>query len=409
MLDVTSEFSDAIKNTVRKIKGKVEITWTDPTIDSTAIAVVNEANRISWVYQTIDTIEKPSYKYMYINSGCILDGNYHPAPSTLPEAQIYQMGWWSSQASGAGGTFATPLVMSLSIAAGIIMQTIKIAGDNKYNEYPVDFVIKIYTGAGLTLYDTITVTGNTDVIYNYIYSELILDVRKIELTISKWSVVGAVAKILEFSYATIIKSENDILYMNLLEEKEIRDGSIPIGNISSNELDLSINNIMIEQGSTKIKDPYFPDNPLSMFAPFVQPNRKIKAWIGVELPDTSIEYMPLGTFWTGDWQVEEVSNDAKTVCRDRMEVFRKTTHKGSWLLENTTLYDTAIKLMDSIIVDCKMPDLVYNIDIDLRDFNLNFAFFPAQSYFQCIKDIAAACGGVAYMDRNDVLIIERGY
>ena len=72
----------------------------------------------------------------------------------------------------------------------------------------------------------------------------ILEANRIDIVIKKWSKPGTVVKISEF-YTAIVRTyeDDDILSLKLLEELEYKDGTIPIGNVSANELDLSLENV----------------------------------------------------------------------------------------------------------------------------------------------------------------------
>ncbi len=41
------------------------------------------------------------------------------------------------------------------------------------------------------------------------------------------------------------------------------------------------------------------------------------------------EYVPLGTFWSGDWSAPEDGVYAQTTGRDRLELLRKSTYSTS--------------------------------------------------------------------------------
>lgn len=401
MLVVSDAFRTAIKNTVRKMKAKVQVTWSDPVIDAGITTTASSINRIDFKAQTIDTIENTTHKWFYINPQCTLNGTFYPAPSAA-EASIAQMGLFSQQ-QNSSKTFSPYITLTHSFSARVL-KTINVAFDDSYGEYAEAFNIYIYKGS-YTLYQTITITGNTSLTYVGNFTTPISDVTRIVLEVRVWSVANVVAKISEFSFNATETYTEDISSLGLLEEKEIRDGSIPVGNISSNELDLSLNNIRVNN----VLDPFYFSNPLSAYSAYMLPGRKVKAWIGVELPSTDIEYVPLGTFWSGDWDVEEVSNTAATTCRDRLDKLRNINCKGEWMLKDSNLYNVALRLMSDIITTAPMPDLKYNISTDLTNFTVSYGYFPIQSFFQCVKDIAFACGGVAYMDRNDVLVIEKGY
>jgi len=220
--------------------------------------------------------------------------------------------------------------------------------------------------------------------------------QKVELIIKKWNTPFRVVKISEF-YTAITKTyyDDDILSLKLLEESEIADGSLPVGNISCNELDLKLQNV---------ENRFFWGNTASPLHTLIKINRRIQAWIGIELADSTIYYVLLGTFFSGDWDAEELGTSVSTAARDRMELLRKADYEISPLSENITLYDLAELVLND--AKTKIADLEWNISTDLQNFTLPYGWFKKQSYFECIKQIAGACMGRAYMDRDDVLQID---
>jgi len=211
-----------------------------------------------------------------------------------------------------------------------------------------------------------------------------------------------VVKIVEF-YTGIVETyyDDDILNMSLLEEMLISDGSLPVGNISANELDLKLQNI---------EDRFFVGNTSSPIYTMIKRNRRIRAWLGTVLPPfnlnpalETVEWIPLGIFWSGDWQAEELGTYVSTSARDRMELLRKSMFEISDIYEDVTLFDLATTVMAD--AKLKMADMVYNIDASLAAITLQYAWFGKVSYFECIREICEACQGYAYVDRYGVVQI----
>ena len=75
----------------------------------------------------------------------------------------------------------------------------------------------------------------------------------------------------------------------------------------------------------------------------------------------SEEWVPLGTFWSLDWDSPDDALEAIVTARDRMELLRKGTYQTSQVLQNKSLYELAeIVLQDAGL----MPD-EYIIDLSL--------------------------------------------
>ena len=112
---------------------------------------------------------------------------------------------------------------------------------------------------------------------------------------------------------------DDILLVSLLEEREVSQGSLPVGNISANEITIRLDN-------TNRK--FDAGNPNSPLHGLIKPNRRIRAWLGVEHEDGAKEWVPLGVFWCGDWEAPEDELYAQTRGRDRLELLRKSTYSA---------------------------------------------------------------------------------
>lgn len=393
MLSTSEQFQSTSIATVRWPCAKVEITWTDPYLDLSIRATPNEQNYTSWNKQVADLIDVVPYKYLHIDEESTwFDGNYHFAPATEEEALNYQMGWWGASVAGVGGALVAPYpTMAVEHSKRPVFAVV-VVGDSAYNEYPVDFDIFVYTESGLVA--THVVTGNDQLRYEADLHNLnILEANRVDIVIKKWSKSGTVVKISEF-YTAIVRTyeDDDILSLKLLEELEYKDGTIPIGNVSANELDLSLENVI---------DRFFSGNTDSILHTLIRSNRKIKAWLGFKYSNGSKEMLPLGVFWSGDWDTPEHGSGASTSSKDRMGLLNKFIYYKSQVWINITVYDLAVNLLEAARLE--MPDMKYNVDSRLTSYVIPTAHFPRQSYQKCLKDLMGACLGFAYCDRNGVL------
>jgi len=660
MIAVSDAFKTAIKATTRRFRPRLSITWIDSLIDSTIVCSSNDDNYVHPAPngkpdgQVADGISVSSQKWAHLDGILLADGSYHPAPDNVQAAAGAEFGWYgATRCNGSAIWSGTYPTLKIIFAARAIL-SLAVSGDSVYNEYPVDFDIKIYAAGDVLLY-TETLTGNA--LLNWtkpISNEGIIDAVRMDLIIKKWSAANRVAKITEF-YTSIAETYkgDDIVSMNLLEEREIADGSLPIGNISANELDIELQNIKLIRGTLNLPDPFSFENDISYLKNLLKKNRRIDAELGLVLPgdklygeygtdgviaftaidgrdisgytikfvkhdgqgpgayhhwdsnsveigindgwgaqttaqdvvahvngvtgtpwaiiskvadgdihmntfgslvesamfsnlfdlinfiapdvgnqfyardiyegippylynvkgsalfphdsfqttannvtityngnisggtyvtpltdyaapknlidswplhygeqfysgdgsdfqngagaaakgsaviagDTftvggtvtatyidptvtfsdldnyktinefSIEYVPLGTFWSGDWKTSEKGTTASTSARDRMELLRNAEFSTSLIYSNINLYDLMEIVLNAAKTNIPMPDLTWNIDSELADYSVPIAYFPRQDYFKCIKQIVEACMGQAYMNRNDVLII----
>ena len=278
MYPTSQEFQEKIKQQFdRRTFGKVQIDYTSPFLDQSITVATNENANVSFPSQTADSVPEPFAKIASLDGSWVLDGTYAFAPVTTEEAETKQMGWWGKQLAGTGGAFSAPYPTLTVTFFPRPITKLQAVGDSKRQEWPVDFNIKLYDGNNTLLY-TETVAGNTEIAWSKVLDEPITQVEKMTLEITKWSHPGRQAKILEF-FTSIQETyeDDDIIFLHLLEEREVSHGSLPVGNISANEIYIELNN-----ASRK----FDAGNAASPLHNLLKPNRRIRAWLGVEIERT---------------------------------------------------------------------------------------------------------------------------
>jgi len=391
MFSVSSEYTSSMKADKRRIYGKVQIDYTDPFLDQSISVVANEEANISFPEQTADNVQEPAGKIASLDGSWVLDGTYVLAP-TSNEAATHQMGWWGRQLAGFGGTFNAPYPTLAVTFLSRPITKLKVVGDAVRGEYPVDFTIKLYGLADVLLH-TETVAANSLVSWNKTLNSAITQVVKMVLEITKWSHEERQCKIVEF-FTSIqeVYEGDDILMINMLEEREVGEGSLPVGNISANEIDIRLFNANRKFDAGNTQSPLYQT---------LKQNRRIKAWLGVDTI-TGKEYVPLGVFWSGDWNVPEQDVYAQTTGRDRLEMLRKSTYSTSQVQINQTLYSLVIAVLD----DAGLTEDEYFVDTELQNYLVPYSYFEEQSHREALRKIAEACLGQVYCDRNGVIRIE---
>ena len=113
-------------------------------------------------------------------------------------------------------------------------------------------------------------------------------------------------------------------------------------------------------------------------------------------------FVPLGTFWSGDWNVPEQDLYAQTTGRDRLELLRKSTYSTSQVQVNQTLYGLAV----SIFEDAGLAAEEYFVDEELQDSLVPYSYFEEQSHREALRKIAEACLGQCYCDRDGIIRLE---
>ena len=273
MYPVTTDFLDKMKADRRQVFARVGIDYTDPFMDQSIEIEVNEQANVSYPQQTVDSVDQTTHKYACLDGTWDLTtGEYHLAPSEDQLAQ-QQFGWWGAQFADQNGHFASPYPTLTVRHLPRPIRQLKVVGDTAREEYPVDFNIRLY-GPDDTLLKTETVTGNDQVSWSKALEPQVLDVAKQVLEITKWSHEGRCAKIIEF-FTSIreVYGTGDLMSLHLLEEREASQGSLPVGNISANEVTIALNN---ESKKFDI------DNENSPLKNLLKPNRRIQVWLGAE-------------------------------------------------------------------------------------------------------------------------------
>lgn len=390
---VSPEFNEKMKALERKVLAKAVIDYTDPFLDQSIQIDTNEQASVSYPAHVADAVAEPFAKILSLDGSCKADGTYALAPDP-DEAETHQMGWWGKQLAGTGGAFTAPYPTLTVTHEPRPVHTLKVVGDSKRGEWPVDFRIDLYAQDD-TLLRSESVTGNTDVAWAMTLPAPILDVAKQVLTITRWSHESRQAKILEF-FTSIQETylAGDLMSFNLLEESEVSQASIPIGNISANEVTIALNN------RTRKFD---IENEQSPLKGLLKVNRRVRLWIGVEVNGTP-EWVPLGTFWTlDDWNSPDDSMRATVTARDRLELLRKSTYQSSQVMIDVSLG----ALAENVLQDAGLKPEQYYIDPALYSTIVPYAWFPPVDHREALRLIAEAGLAVCYADREDVIRLER--
>lgn len=395
MYPVSNAFKQAIMAQTRRIMPKVQISYSDPFLDPSVDTLVTEKARISWENQVV-TISigqdesNMTHKWASLDGTWILDDTWYLAPDTEQAAKINHFGWWGHQLAGEGGYFAEPYPALTAVFSARTVVLLALQGDSKRGEWPVNFKIFMYDASD-TLLHTVAIEDNTEIAWQQ-GIEPVDGVVKMALQIEKWSHPGRQVKLAGF-FSVLIENYtgDDIIELELQEEREFTTGSLPIGNISANEITIRLLNAdrRFDAGNTE-----------SQLYNLVKANRKIKAWLGVELPDKSIEYAPLGVFYANDWDVPENSLDVTVTGLDRLELLSLDTFETD-VLYDINLYDLASMILDDAGIINRY------IDPELQSFVVPYAYFKEDtSHRECLRLIAEASLSQVYVDRLGTLRIE---
>lgn len=414
--NVSAGFVEESTATIRKPCAELRVLWTDAVVDPFLRVESETENHNSLtadgdiLKQVVDSIETPAFQYIILDGSWSLDGSKHPGPSTVEEVQLYQIGWYSADICDAGGNFVEPQSVVVNFdPSGRALSGLKVIGDKLLNEHPADFDIIVYGHSDAVLYAK-TVTGNNAVGWFESLSE-VYGAVKMKLEISKWSRGNTIAKILEFfTLETDVFTEDDIVSLSILEERYVKNGSSPVGNISVNEIELQLQNIAVTASDgVTYKDPFsFGNSENNRFYNFLKPNRKKVPYLGF-VTNGVREMVRMGVFWTvGDWRCNEIDFSAFVTGYDRMKFLKDNTFECDEIsinMQNKNLRQVAEYVLNHAKVNIPLQDLTWSISNVLESYTVPIVWFGKGSYFDAIKAIAEACVGQAWMSRDDVLCI----
>ena len=359
----------------RKVYGKVEIVYSDASISkelevtTSSNAQISHPNEVYWGYAV------PSVK------ACTMDGNSKMNGQYQMITDICVLGWWSGVHCGADGVFANPPYLELSFVQRPIISW-RVHGDTKLGQYPVEFRIDCKRNGtvvkSLTVKDNKKVEASVDLKVD--------DITEIRVTILKWSTPNACAKILQFYESLFEVYEGDTLQMfEVNEEFGSAEGNY---NLSSDTLTVTLHNT----------DRKFDQGYLRSL---VVLDRKVTPSLGVQNDTGDIEYTPLGTFYSDEWQVNQDSQWVKLSAVDKLLRFQEKTYIGFPLKSRASLYEIA----EHVLVAGGLTPSNFVISETLKNIVVDEAYLPKTTVWDALQEIANAGLCKIYKDRNDRMII----
>ena len=358
----------------RKIYGRVDVIYSDTEISKDIRTDESGNSSISHPDEVFGAYLVPTVK------GCTMDGNSTMDGSFQMMDDSVVLGWWSGTLSGKDGVFATAPWIEISFVKRPIISWV-VLGDEKRQEYPVDFILQYKRDGNIVYTDIVTENRQTQVRL----TPQLEDITSIRLTISKWSKANACAKILKFYDRMMERYEGDAIEMfEVSEEMGAADGNY---NIVSDTMTVNIFN----------KDRKFDKGYLRSLMIL---DRKLMPSIGIETNGV-IKYQPLGTFYSEEWKIDQDSQWVKCSAVDRLMRLQKKTYVGFPLTENGSLYDIAKDILLSI---GETADTIA-ISEDLKSVTIPMAFLPKSTAWDALQEIANAGLCKIYVDREDKIYV----
>ena len=401
--------SSLMKLTERRIRGRVEVTYANAIKDA-EIRVSEGAHGSSGANLNNEVLLNTRNLFkLYDNR---LDGTYFPAGDTT------ETGWWPKGMPDAAGQYesGTVLVMSFSkrnlygfhiafdtldyLKAGSI-QFVSSSGDvQQLDIVDCDATLCVATLGVVTL-GAHTVSSNAVLASNDIRtSNVYKNIVEVRVIFGRSSRPNRPAILTEVAIvSSIVYDDTSLIDVSLLEELSYEDSLEKLGGVSANELTVNFSNAD--------KSFYF-NNPNSVVANGIKKNRRVRAWLGIDVPnsDTTI-WSTLGTFWTYSWDVPVGSPVAKMIAFDTIGFLGTQTYRDHFVYRDKSIGE----LVDIVLTSAKkqFKFITWRVDPELYDIIIPIAWFAYGSYAAALNRIASCEMMHIYCARDGSIVASKRF
>lgn len=381
MYNTSQKYKDAIYDPDRITKGRVTFDISDVTAvgDVSNITVTSESP-LSVKAQLINKVRNSSNKTATLeNDRFLLDGSFSFADDTL--ANNGELGWSSSIICDASGVFSIPQTLTFNFNGNHSSAGLTITFDQVMGEYATDFTMTAYNASNAVI-DTVTITGNTDVLavplgqlFNY---------RKVAVTITKWSKPNRRARVMEVDFGFVKQyDDRSLVSMNLVEEMDMLSGKIP-----SAEFSFTIDN----------SDRLFNIlNPVGFYK-YLQQRQQVIGEIGLDIGNSVTEWVQIGNYLLQEWQSDEGSLTATFTARTNLDSMASFDVQNATPLTQS-LYDLAVYCFTY----CGITN--YSIDTALQTITTN-TLIEKTNFRDLLQMIAIAGCANLYVTRGNIITLK---
>ena len=377
---------EAMKRPYRQIYGKAVVTYSNPLVlfDHT-FDTSGDANGTS-LEQTINGTLSSADKFLLLFNNK-LDGTY----SLIGDET--EAGWISSSIADTDGVYVTPVLFSIA-APPRLLTSLTVAGNSAHNIFPVDFDVIVQTSTGS---HTLEIRNNASVVRQVIIDSF-SDVEQVLISVLRGSKALAPMIISELSIASIATYlAKDLVDIDLLEELSYTDDIGSMGGVSANELSVTFNNSSGE---------FYFNNDESLISKQLKKNRKIEAWLGVEI-ENLIEWYKLGVFWSYAWNVPAKGLTASVVAFDTIGLLGTMPFEQHFVYTNKSLGELYTIVLDS--AKQALPWLDYVISPELFSIIIPTAWFDRDNHQLALNKLSECYPAYVYCDRDGVIQVRGVY
>lgn len=359
----------------RKVYGRVDIVYSDAEISKDIRTTESGNAEISHPDEVHKGHESPTVKACTMDGNATMDGSFQMTDDSCV------CGWWSMAMADKDGVFAaTKPFIELSFVQRPVISWI-VRGDDKLNQFPVDFAVEYKRGGKTVLTETVTANTKLEVKLE----PKLADIDAIRMTIAKWNTPNACVKILQFYDKLYESYEGDAVQKFEINEE-----------MGSEEINYNINSDMasvtLHNTDRKFDRGYLRSLLLL--------DRKITFSLGVE-KDGEVEYNRLGQFYSDEWQVSQDSQWVQCQAVDKLIRLQDKEYVGFPLTENISLKEIVQDLFDKL--GYKSTD--YAISDNLDDIIVPNAYLPKTTAWDALQEIANAGLCRVFVDRNDRVVV----
>lgn len=375
MLPVSQLFKQKINSDQRTLKAVLEIVFNDNS------ALLQATVSASSYY---DNTTKPEQAC----NGRIRPSDYS-ALIGLPSYLSYpHKGWWSAGRSDANCNINETL--TITYPQQVYVRTVWFVAERGY--FPTDFSIDLLINSSWQTILTVT-DNNSHVWIKHLDSALWAS--GIRIRISKIATPNNTVKIYQFGVPyRVCLDDDDLEDMQILEEATSQSG-VPLGNVTSNELNVSIRND--HRWLT-------PSNEDSPFKYDLKPGVRLYPYIGLELLPNQFEFVPMGKFISSDWTMPEQSVFASITGYDMLyELAQQPTPKVP-VVTNTTIKG----LLETIFFAYGLSPSDFVIDDTLTQ-PIQMGWLPRGNLFDALGTISEAGNCAITTDRYNRIIVKSNF
>lgn len=177
---------------------------------------------------------------------------------------------------------------------------------------------------------------------------------------------------------------DEVISLHLLEEAKAETGN-PLGAVSSNELTITFDNSKRHFTPTNTESPYYGK---------LKPNVKIEAYLAIKIAADTYEEVPLGTFYTAEWNEATVTGYDILYALNGMDVPMIKTQ------EDTTIGRMFAALFNALGLTN------YSIDPDL-DQEIRIGWLPNGTTQQALQALCVAGNCFVNVDRAGVVRVQK--